>query len=271
MTGHEPGEPVIELRRFSFQLGNKLVLRDVSFAVGAGEYLSVIGPNGAGKTTLLRCLVRFYTGGSGSIRVFGRPLDRYAQRELARRIAYVPQSDGQGFAYTVEQFVWMGRYAYFSPFSPASSEDRRAVRRALEMTGTARFADRPLNTLSGGERQAVFIAAALAQAGQVLLLDEPTTFLDYRHQTEIRKLLRRVNRQWHTTVVSVTHDVNGAVLDSDRVLALRDGSVAFCGRPESIMRRQVLAGIYDTGFLLVPHPAGRLPVIVPPAAGEVPA
>jgi iron complex transport system ATP-binding protein len=258
-----PGSPVIEIRNFSFSLGAKQILRNVSFSVAEGEYLSIVGPNGAGKTTLLRCIDRILTGGSGEIRVCGRPLQGYRQRELAKLVSYVPQADGRVCSYTVEQFVLMGRYPYLSPFSAVGKADRQAVRDALQLTETLQFADRLLDTLSGGERQKVYIAAALAQGAGVMLLDEPTTFLDYRHQAEIEALLVRANRQSGVTLLAVTHDVNRAALLSDRIVALREGSVAYCGRPAGIMDPQVLQGIYGISLLLADHPRASLPMIVP--------
>ena len=145
-------DTVIEIRNFSFRFGGTQILNDVSFTVQRGEHLSIVGPNGAGKTTLLKCVDRILTGGVGEIRICGRPLESYRQRELARLISYVPQADGRVFPYTVEQFVLMGRYPYLSPFSPVSKEDHRAVGEALEMTGTTQFTDRMLDTLSGGDK-----------------------------------------------------------------------------------------------------------------------
>ena len=256
-------QPVISVRDFSFAIGGKDVLRQVSFCVQRGEYVSLVGPNGAGKTTLLKCLDRIHRGGSGEMTVCGRPLADYAQRELARHVSYVPQPDGRVPPFTVEQFVLLGRYPYLSPFSVIRREDRAAVRAAMQQTGTEGFASRLLQTLSGGERQQVYIAAALAQGAPILLLDEPAAFLDYRHQTEIRRLLRAVNRQQGVTVVAVTHDVNTAALDSDRVVALNAGQMVFCGTGAELMRPEVLQRIYDTSFLLVPHPETQLPTIVP--------
>ena len=264
------GEPAIEIRNFSFHLEKKQILRDVSFTVRRGEYLSIVGPNGAGKTTLLKCIDRILAGGAGEIRVFGRDLASYRQRELARRISYVPQADARVFPFTVEQFVLMGRYPYLSPCSSIGREDRRAVREALEMTGTTAFADRSLDTLSGGERQKVYIAAALTQGADVLLLDEPTTFLDYRHQVEIRDVLARANAESGVTIVAVTHDVNRAALDSDRIVAVRDGAVAFCGAPVELMAPEVLERIFHTPLLLVSHPQADLPVIVPQGSRHAP-
>ena len=254
---------VLAVRNFSFRLGAKQILGDVSFSVRRGEYLSIVGPNGAGKTTLLRCIDRLLSGGSGEIEVFGRPLEGYRRRDLARRISYVPQADGRIFPFSVRQFVLMGRYPYLNPFSSVDREGRQAVREALELTGTGEFAERRLDTLSGGERQKVYIAAALAQGAEILLLDEPTTFLDYRHQAEIRDVLARANRASGTTVLCVTHDLNRAALDSDRILALCGGAVVFCGRPEEIMKAEVLQSIYHTPFFLVHHAPMRLAMIVP--------
>ena len=266
MSGVTAEETAIRLSDFSFAIGGRPILRGISFTVGAGEYLSVIGPNGAGKTTLLRCLDRIHRGGRGRIEVFGQPLGRYSQRRLARLMSYVPQADGRGLPFTVEQFVLMGRYPYFNPLGGVGREDRLAVADALERTGIGALASRRLDTLSGGERQTVHIAAALAQGARVLLLDEPTTFLDYRHEAEIRELLRRLNRQSGVTIVSVTHDVNRAVLDSDRIVAIREGEVVFCGPAAEVMDGDVLRRIYDTSFLLVDHPQARLRVVIPPAS-----
>ena len=187
----------------------------------------------------------------------------YSQAQAVWAVKTTPQADGRVFPFTVEQFVLMGRYPYLSAFSTISPEDRRAVTEALECTGTSEFADRPLDTLSGGERQKVYIAAALAQGADVLLLDEPTTFLDYHHQAEIRDLLAQVNKQSGVTIVAVTHDVNWAAIDSHRVVALRDGAVAFCGPAAQIMDAAVLETVYDTPFLLVDHPQTAMPMVVP--------
>lgn len=262
---------ILEIAGFSFAIGPKQILHDLSFSVCQGEYLSIVGPNGAGKTTLLKCLDRIYRGGTGRITVYGRPLESYRQRDLARRISYVPQADGRVFPFTVEQFVLMGRYPYLNPFSSVGRDDMEAVRQVMERTGIDEFAHRRLDTLSGGERQKVYIAAALAQGAEVLLLDEPTTFLDYRHQAEVRDLLSEVNRNSGVTVVAVTHDVNRAAMDSDRIVALSTGRLVFDGTPSEIMEPEVLQRIYDTSFLLVGHPQGDVPIIAPqlPREGEL--
>ena len=250
--------PLIELSAFSFAIGAAAILRDLSFRVAQSDHLCIIGPNGAGKTTLLRCLMRIHRGGRGGLRVEGTDIAAYPQRRLARIIAYVPQATGAAWPFTAYQFALMSRYPYRSPFAPASCADHRAVREALAATGTESFADRPLATLSGGERQKVFIAAALAQDARVLLLDEATAFLDPRYQADIRRLLVRINTEHGLTILSVTHDVNSAPPDA-RLLALKEGRVFFDGRVAAAMNNAVLGALYDTRLCFVPHPAtGRM-------------
>ena len=254
---------IITIDNFSFSINNNVILEDVSLKVNEGDYLSIIGPNGAGKTTLLKCLIRIFTGGKGTINLAGKSLNSYTQRELAKLISYVPQSDGRSLDFTVNEFVMMGRYPYFSPFSSVSKEDREAVSEALASTETEHLADRYLNTLSGGERQIVFIAAAIAQGSRIFLLDEPTTFLDPRHQSDIHKILKRVNSEYGITIVSVTHDINNAILLSNHIIVLKEGTVAFSGVPSEVMCNKVLERIYDKTFLFVNHPVTGQPVIIP--------
>ncbi|MCS7305570.1 MAG: ABC transporter ATP-binding protein [Thermoguttaceae bacterium] len=253
---------VLEVFNFSFRFGGKVILENISFQVYKNEYISIIGPNGAGKTTLLKCLLGIYPADQGEIRWFGRPLLHYRRKELARRISYVPQADGRLPPFTVEEFIVMARYPYFSPFTTIRPEDRQAAHQAMEATQLTELADRQLETLSGGERQKVFLAAALAQGAQVLLLDEPTTFLDYRHQVEVRRLLRQLNTEGKT-ILAVTHDINPAALDSHRILALREGRIVACGPPVELMQPEVLRNIYGVAFVLVPHPSNAQPIVVP--------
>ncbi|MHB9027488.1 MAG: ABC transporter ATP-binding protein [Candidatus Latescibacterota bacterium] len=254
---------MIHIRNFSYAVNGVRILEDVSLEVAAGEFLSIIGPNGAGKTTLIKCLVRINPGGKEEISIGNRPLSSYGSKALARLVGYVPQGDNRELPFTVEEFVFMGRYPYQGPFTAVSAEDRRAVREALELTGSSRFAKRSLDTLSGGERQGVFIAAALAQDARILLLDEPTAFLDPKHVADIHAILRRVNREKGITVVMVTHDINGAAMLSDRIAVLKQGRVATVGRPEDIMTNIVLEHIYDKPFLFVTHPVTGQRLIVP--------
>ncbi len=255
--------PAINISNYCFAIDGTAILQDISITVEAGDYLSVIGPNGAGKTTLLKCIDRIYRGGTGTINIDGRPLATFTQKELAREVSYVPQAGGRMAPFTVHQFVLMGRYAHMSPFSSPTHEDHKAVDDALAMTGTAEFKDRFLGTLSGGERQNVYIAAALAQGTNIMLLDEPTSFLDPKHEADVLALLAKINRERKTTIVAVTHHINSAAVTSDRILALKHGSIAFCGTPGEMMNNDVLQQIYDRTFTFATHPTTGKAVVVP--------
>ena len=254
---------LIELHNYSFRIGDRTILEDISFKVKEGEFVCIVGPNGAGKTTLLKCLDRIWRGGHGEILILGKPLRQYSQKTLAQWLAYVPQADGRMMPFTVYEFVMMGRYAYLNPFASVRREDKRVVRRALEVTGTSAFSERFFDSLSGGERQKVFLAAALAQEARILLLDEPTTFLDPGHQVEINKMLRQLNREEGITILSATHDINGGLRNSGRMIALRDGRIFYDGPSRELARNEILSQLYDHDFLIASHPQTGEPVIFP--------
>jgi iron complex transport system ATP-binding protein len=257
--------PAVEVRGLGVRIGAAEIVRDVSFRVAEGEFVSIVGPNGAGKTTLLKCLNRILPAEAGQILVQGRPLRRYSQSQLAVSVGYVPQGGAENVPFTVYEFVMMGRYPHLSAFSSPGPEDERAVLHALELTGAAELVDRYCGTLSGGERQRVMIAAALAQDARILLLDEPTTFLDPHHQADILHLLAGLNRESGVTVLAVTHDLNAAALTSDRVLALRDGGLVFSGSATELMEDATLETVFGRRFPFVAHPDGGQRLIVPEA------
>ncbi|MBW7865352.1 MAG: ABC transporter ATP-binding protein [Candidatus Hydrogenedens sp.] len=253
-----------EVKNVGLVLDGKAILRDISFSVAPGESLAIIGPNGAGKTSLLRGLMRMTPGVTGTVRVFGDPVARLSQRELARRVSYVPQAEGRTLPFTVREFLLMARYPHMNPFSHLTPTDYAAVDRAAERCGVAGFSGRGMDTLSGGERQKVFIAAALAQAPRAVLLDEPTTFLDYRHQVEVLELVDQLHREEGLTVLSVTHDLNQGALAGDRILALKDGRTAFHGTPAELLANPGLLGdIYGTGFDFLTHPHTGAVIVAP--------
>jgi iron complex transport system ATP-binding protein len=253
----------IEISDLSFSYGTKQVVKGVDLQIPAGKIVSIVGPNGSGKTTLLRCVMRVLNGFSGQIRVAGKSLETYTQKELAQQVAYVPQSSEGFFSFTVREMVLMGRYPFLSPLSPVSAADHQAVENALSSTGTLQFADRRMDHLSGGERQKVMIAAAIAQGSGILLLDEPTTFLDYRHQQDVRQMLVERNRQHAATIVMVTHDLNTAALISDKLVALREGEVVAQGTTSEVMQSETLREIYGTTLLLAQHPQADVAMILP--------
>lgn len=252
----------IVINQFSFHYGQKEILRDINLSVKEGEYVSIIGPNGAGKSTLLKCLNRIIRGGRGSMELFGKDVQRYSQKELGRLIGYVSQTREQVFPYTVFEFVLMARYPYLSPLSRVSKQDTRVVEEALAMTDTTDFAQRKVITLSGGERQKVYLAGALAQQPKILLLDEPTTHLDPRYHTEIQQTISAICVRLKMTILHVTHDFSHIAFWSRKVIAIKAGRVHSTGTPDEILTRERLKDIFETDFLLIPHPSTRHNIIV---------
>jgi len=243
---------ILSVRGLTWQPDRRPVLGPVDLDVLRGECLAVVGPNGAGKTTLLRCLTGLLRPTAGELRYEGRSFSTLSRRELARRIAYVPQIRPASVPLSVEEVVLLGRYPHLSPFQLAPrKEDFAAVNAALALVGIDELRRRPIDELSGGERQAAFIAAALAQESELLVLDEPTIHLDARHQRELAELLLRLDAEAGRTVVLATHDLNLASLLGDRLLALSAGQVLACGTPSQILEPGLLEKLFRTRFEIV--------------------
>lgn len=241
-------DSAIQTENLRLRIGDEQILNDVSLSIERSEYVSIIGPNGAGKTSLLRCLLGMYTY-EGSVQIAGIDCATGDSRELARQVSYVPQTHDMEFPLSVYDFVMMGRYPYFSPLAPAQPRDCAAVEKAMEITDILPLKERRLRTLSGGERQKVYIAAALAQGTPVMLLDEPATFLDWKHQAEIMALLKKINVECGATIVAVNHDLNSAAHWSDRIIAMKNGSVFSSGPPETLMQPEPLEQLFETPFV----------------------
>ena len=240
-------ETLFAVQDLSYTPEGKPVLDRISFEVERGEFLSILGPNGAGKSTLLKHLVRLLPVQAGSVRLLGQPLARYSPKALARAVAYVPQAKGFIPPFRTLEFLLMNRYPHLSPFEKPGERDLRLVADVLQAVGLTGFEARYLDTLSGGERQKVFVAAAMVQEAEAILLDEPTTFLDPRHALDVYGLLRELHRQGKTLLM-VTHDANAALAQSRRVLCLKGGRVLYFGAPEGIEPGRVLADLYDVPF-----------------------
>lgn len=254
--------PIIQIENLSIQLSGHDILRGISLSINRGEYVSIIGPNGAGKTTLIKCIAGIHRNWTGLIRLNGKPFAEHKSKELAKIQSYVPQAEGRSIPLTVEEFVAMGRYPHLSAFTTLTSADHRAIDAAIKQAGLQTLRHRAMNTLSGGERQMAFIAAALVQGSDILLLDEPSTFLDYRHQANIATLLKESCINNGITVVSVHHDINTAIACSDRIYALKQGTIVFSGTSQETAKTEMLAAIYNTEFICTPSPHRPLPFIV---------
>ena len=255
---------MLRVRDFSFSFNGSPALQGLDFTLPPGGCLSVIGPNGAGKSTLLKCLARLHEGGrsSGEIRVKDRELAAYGQRELAGIISYVPQAGGWIPPFTVEEFLRLSRYPYGFTGSAVREAARRAVASALASTGTEHLAGRSLKTLSGGERQRAYLAAALAQEAELMLLDEPVSFLDPRHAADMHKLLRSLNRDQGLAMIMVTHDLNYPLSAGGDVLVLREGRQLFFGPVADLLPSGVLEKAYEHEFTYVRHPRTGRPAVL---------
>ena len=220
------------------------VLRDVSLSVEPGEIVALLGPNGSGKSTLLSVLGADLPPRSGEVRLEGRDVRRYRRRELARHVAYLPQDPACPEGLTVGALVESGRHPHRGFFEAIDTEDRRAVRRALEAMELGDFAHRPVERLSGGERRRAWLAMVLAQEADVLLLDEPTAALDLRHQWEVIDRLARVSRERGMTVVTALHDLEHAALLAHRVAVMHRGRLYEMGPPERCLREETIRDVY---------------------------
>jgi iron complex transport system ATP-binding protein len=240
-------EKIIEVSGLSISLGGKAILRDVSCDAQKGDFLCVVGRNGAGKSTLFKCMCGAYKNFNGTVRLAGKESGAMSARERARVVAYVPQSVPPDMPYTVHEFMEMSRYPWRGFFS-SSRDDRRAVAEAIDLADIGEFASRKMRDLSGGERQKVMIASAIAQESDAILMDEPTTFLDYAHQVETMELMTRVNKEKNVAMLIVTHDVNLAMRISDKVLGLSEGRVAWIGTPHGLQDPELLRSIFGVAF-----------------------
>jgi iron complex transport system ATP-binding protein len=243
---------LVAARGLAWSADGRAVLGPVELEVRHGECLAVVGPNGAGKTTLLRLVTGLLRPATGEIRWRDQPYSALSRRELARRIAYVPQIRPERVPLTVEEVVLLGRYPHLSAWQLAPREqDFAAVEEALDRVGIQGLRGRPVDRLSGGERQAVYIAAALAQEAELLVLDEPTIHLDARHQSDLAALLVRLRAEAGSTVLLATHDLNLASLLGDRLVGLSGGRVLASGKPAEILRPEVLERLFQARFEIV--------------------
>src|SRR4051812_33402601 len=246
---------------FAYRTGTALVVNEVSLTVAPGELVGILGPNGSGKTTLLKMLAGTLTPTAGTIQFDGRPLSSWKRRDLARRIALVPQETHAPFDFTVLDIVLMGRFPHLGAFALEGPDDLAIAKQALASTGASVFEERPFATLSGGEKQRVVIASALAQSPELLLLDEPTASLDLGHQLDVQLLLATLNRDSGVTMALSTHDLNlAAGLCRDLVL-VRDGRVIAQGPTEDVLTRETVRALYGVDADITRHPiAGHLTV-----------
>jgi iron complex transport system ATP-binding protein len=244
----------------------RVVVEELSLAVPDGRITAIVGPNACGKSTLLRALSRLLRPSAGAVVLDGEHIHRLATKEVARRLGLLPQSPIAPEGILVGDLVARGRTPHQKLFQQWSETDEAAVFDALEATGTTDLADRAVDELSGGQRQRVWIAMAIAQQTELLLLDEPTTFLDIAHQIEVLDLTARLNRDENRTVVVVLHDLNLACRYAHHVVAMRDGVIVAAGDPAEVITAETVAAVFGLDCLVIDDPVSGTPLVVPRGA-----
>ena len=243
--------------------GGSPVVRDLDLDVVDGTVTAVIGPNGCGKSTLLKALARLLPTQSGRVLLDGEPLSALPSRRVATTLGVLPQSPQAPEGLTVADLVARGRHPHQTWYRQWSSDDETVVADALARTGIADLAERPLEQLSGGQRQRAWISMVLAQGTDLLLLDEPTTYLDLAHQVDVLELVATLHREAGRTVVMVLHDLNLAARYADRLVAMDAGRIAVAGTPAEVLTEATLAAVFGLDAVVIPDPHAGTPLVVP--------
>ncbi len=243
--------------------GKRTVVDNLSVSIPDGEFTAIIGPNGCGKSTLLRSLSRLMAPLQGQVWLDGEHIQRYATKEVARRIGLLAQNASAPGDISVQELVSRGRYPHQPLFTRWRKEDDEAVRNAMRATGIEALANQPVDTLSGGQRQRAWIAMVLAQETAIMLLDEPTTWLDISHQIDLLELLSSLNRNQGYTLAAVLHDLNQACRYATHLIALRDGKIVAEGAPKEIVTAELIEAIYGLRCMIIDDPVAHTPLVVP--------
>ncbi|MBO1416728.1 ABC transporter ATP-binding protein [Streptomyces sp. FH025] len=260
-----PPAPRLEARGLTLAYEARTVVEGLDVRIPDGRVTVIVGPNACGKSTLLRALGRLLKPVRGAVLLDGEELARIPTKRIAQRLGLLPQSPTAPEGISVADLVSRGRQPHQSWWQQWSPEDEAAVAEALERTSTAELAERSMDELSGGQRQRAWIAMALAQGTDILLLDEPTTYLDIAHQVEVLDLVRRLNVERGRTVVAVLHDLNQAARYADHLVAMRDGRVVAQGAPGDVVTAELVREVFGLESVVVPDPVTGTPLVVPGA------
>ncbi|HZG83056.1 MAG TPA: ABC transporter ATP-binding protein [Brevibacillus sp.] len=240
--------------------GERLIVKDLSLNIPDQKITAIIGSNGCGKSTLLKAITRIIPHQSGAVILDGEPIAKENTKELAKKLAILPQTPESASGLTVGELVSYGRFPYQKGLGRLTKRDVEVIDWALEVTGTKAFMYRPVDALSGGQRQRVWIAMALAQDTEMIFLDEPTTYLDLAHQLEVLELLHRLNVEQRRTIVMVLHDLNQAARFADYMIALKDGQIVKAGDCEEVMQPDVLKKVFQIDAQIGRDPRTKKPV-----------
>lgn len=243
--------------------GKKTIAESLNVTIPDGHFTAIIGPNGCGKSTLLRTLSRLMTPTHGHVYLDGEEIQRYASKEVARRIGLLAQNATTPSDISVQELVARGRYPHQPLFTRWQQEDEDAVQRAMQATGIVELANQSVDTLSGGQRQRAWIAMVLAQDTAIMLLDEPTTWLDISHQIDLLELLSELNRERGFTLAAVLHDLNQACRYATHLIALREGKIVAEGAPQEIVTAELIEAVYGLRCMIIDDPVAHTPLVVP--------
>jgi iron complex transport system ATP-binding protein len=244
----ENESPILEAKNVSFHYTHEKeeAITDASFKIKQGDFLGIIGPNGSGKSTLLKMAAGIHAPSKGEVSYRDQPIPDYKKKDFAKLAAWIPQETGMVFPFRTEEVVLMGRYPYKSGFSFETTEDLEIASEVMELTGTKFLFGKKFTEISGGEKQRVLIASALAQKPETLILDEPISFLDIKYQIEILEILRTLNRKHSVTVIIALHDLNLASKYCSRLLLLKNGKMVREGSPNNILEQSIIESVYET-------------------------
>ena len=251
--------PSINVNNLSHSFGETHVLKNISFQVPQRDFFIIIGPNGSGKTTLMKVISGILKPQKGELKILNRPIDQYHRKDLAKTIAFVPQMTFSDFPFTVTEIVLMGRSPYLGILGLEQEYDLEVANQAISFTGLENLAHRKLDQLSGGEQQRVFIARAICQEPDIILLDEPTASLDLAYQVRIMDLMEKLKTEKGITVVMVSHDVNLAAMYADHLILLHKGQVVCQGLPDEVLTYKTLEETYGCTLLVDESPLGNFP------------
>ncbi|MEG7332154.1 ABC transporter ATP-binding protein [Serratia marcescens] len=242
---------------------NKIIADDLSVAIPDGAFTVIVGPNACGKSTLLRALCRLLKPSAGEVMLDGKNISSFATKALARELGLLPQTSIAPDSITVADLVSRGRYPHQSLLKQWTQADKQAVEAAMAATNVGQLADRSVDELSGGQRQRVWVAMALAQQTPLLLLDEPTTYLDIAHQIELLDLFRQLNREHGQTLIAVLHDLNHACRYADHIIAMRDGKIVAEGKPAEIITAELVERVFGMPCMIIDDPLSHTPLVIP--------
>jgi iron complex transport system ATP-binding protein len=253
----------LKATRLTLAYENTCIIENLSLTIPDGKITALVGPNGCGKSTLLRGISRLLKPRAGSVVLSGQDIWKLPTKELAKQLGILPQGPVAPEGLTVHELVAQGRYPHQSWFQQWSPEDERVTREALDITNITEFADRPVDTLSGGQRQRAWIAMTLAQDSDLILLDEPTTFLDLAYQIEVLDLLHDLNLERRKTIVMVLHDLNHACRYADHIIAVRAGQITAQGLPAEVVTEAMVQEVFGIACRIIPDPVTGTPLVVP--------